>query len=806
MELKEFIKERGEKFLISNSPEWENALLNLLAKDAYASFGVRALSLYDILKDFYLINIGEAKDILTEDESIIFIKEILNSIDLKHFKEELQSASLYSEILSILIKLRLSDCENLSNETLPSKEISRIYTAYDECLKRLNKYDLRRLIDKISPKDLKGHYAIFKDTLLHHREREFIKLIPNLKELDSMGGEHPKGVFASSNLPSPFTNQNLRFMTYESKEEEVRGVIEEIKGRYSPQEVEIRYFDSSYDTIIEGMSLAYGIDIKIEGVRSPHLSEFKRLIDLFKRLSIYNFNKSDMMALIHLFNIEIDGDFDFGRGRENFKTLSEFYRHLSELVPSDLSREVLYKDYLWCLIDFIKKYIHLDLYPLEKIYYSKEAERKMSYQEIFSEIEAIPSPSPLIHCEYPFIIASPITEYLPFRRKFIFILGMHSEVIILDESPILDDHELSLFSKNIMDTMIESDFIKYHIERLFIMSKGNLFLSYPQKSLKEDLKHSPNILWRKLNGTPKEVPYLTKKYFYKKDFTWTPLDREDEEKVIAFIKQYQFSQTSLKDLINCPQCFYYKRILGMRVEDEKEADFLDPLNKGNLVHKVLERAVLSEADKEQFNKILNDEIEVFYKLNPPNITHLAKRDIDKIKNSLNDYYDSHLSPYIKDFKNWRVEEIYRERLNTGNFIINFIAKMDRVEYGDKIKVVDYKTGSPKNLKQSARMGSLIQDSLYALLLGENTLSSYHFPLAEEKEMVWERGVSNPKELLKTIDNYLSLIKIYGFFPKEKLISPPEGFETLKIDEEEAMDSHRFLNTFHICGVNNEDTR
>ncbi len=238
----------------------------------------------------------------------------------------------------------------------------------------------------------------------------------------------------------------------------------------------------------------------------------------------------------------------------------------------------------------------------------------------------------------------------------------------------------------------------------------------------------------------------------------------------------QVSATTLEKFFACPYANFGQNLLKLK---EEVTENLKSSDLGSLLHNVTENYVKqidSVTNKETSDKLVeNICLNVFnegaykdYQDNPEH-NYLFTRLLKEGKRVCYAIYNSFTS---SSFKKFLVEEPFNDncekfkaiKLNAKNGTYKVQGKVDRVDlFNDKIRVIDYKTGSIKAQDEYFYTGNKLQLYLYmnAFLTDEfKPAGAYYFPVhdsfseAGEKNYVMQGKTVNTEEIINATDNNL----------------------------------------------------
>ncbi len=199
------------------------------------------------------------------------------------------------------------------------------------------------------------------------------------------------------------------------------------------------------------------------------------------------------------------------------------------------------------------------------------------------------------------------------------------------------------------------------------------------------------------------------------------------------LREKTLSASRLETYAVCPLRYFYRYVLGLQIHPEPERVFqLDPAEKGNLMHAVLEQVLsrgvkegwLKARDQEKGRAVLAEETQkvfkTFEKEGLPGSPALwqwsqfnVSRDLEKALKKVLDDKNWIPADFEKGFgRSGQPEVVFQ----TPKAVFRLEGWMDRVDLspdGKKLRVVDYKSGSNLDFKEdSVKAGTKIQMPLY----------------------------------------------------------------------------------------------
>ena len=184
------------------------------------------------------------------------------------------------------------------------------------------------------------------------------------------------------------------------------------------------------------------------------------------------------------------------------------------------------------------------------------------------------------------------------------------------------------------------------------------------------------------------------------------------------------SASAINGYINCPMQFYFQRVQGFN-NDNNESDFMDAATLGTIVHNSLQSFYYPKTITDKKPRIITTEMIDDFKKNHLNTTvireinkvHLNKPD-DQLDTPLNGdafilqetihtfinkalEYDKQLIAEQGPITVLECEEPHKADIDIQGTKFNFSFTIDRLDkVGDKLRIVDYKTGKDSTLFKS----------------------------------------------------------------------------------------------------------
>ena len=248
--------------------------------------------------------------------------------------------------------------------------------------------------------------------------------------------------------------------------------------------------------------------------------------------------------------------------------------------------------------------------------------------------------------------------------------------------------------------------------------------------------------------------------------------------------QYPLSPSALEDWATCPYKFFLSRILRLSSPSDTEEGEISSLNRGSLVHRILERFVNERGSTEE--KLLELAHEEFGSAEERGITgHHLLWEIERrrILDALKTFYRQDVE-WLGGATAESVAELdFGSESEIGSVVVSveglgdvsFRGKIDRVDVRDgEVRVRDFKTGNPdsyqgKNPKRTVANGRAMQLPIYleaarSMHPDKPITASYCFPLADkDNHDVAPYTAENEEEFLTTLGLIIGMSR-EGTFP------------------------------------------
>lgn len=243
-----------------------------------------------------------------------------------------------------------------------------------------------------------------------------------------------------------------------------------------------------------------------------------------------------------------------------------------------------------------------------------------------------------------------------------------------------------------------------------------------------------------------------------------------------------YSASSFETLAKCPFRFFITKALNTSDKKENDdIDFVTALDRGSIIHEVLEKEGLDKFDPDNLSMLVNEKIsELIHTGVIPSETSGVLNKIE-IMDLLQTAVALHKQKMEAGYSLYSVEEKIEGSFETAHGPINIRGKIDRIDVSNesKFSIVDYKTGKYEPKSDFFDFGKRLQLGLYAILLEEklNITSLEYWYLRKNPKELFERISLNDEEMLNikhTVSEIISVISTGVVAPRNYSFSQRRG--------------------------------
>jgi len=288
------------------------------------------------------------------------------------------------------------------------------------------------------------------------------------------------------------------------------------------------------------------------------------------------------------------------------------------------------------------------------------------------------------------------TRNLTFDR--VFLLDMNEEVIpdTRKEETLLPFRVRQSLG---LPTYLDRDKLSaYYFETLWRGAK-EVHLFSIENDEKERSRFVERLLWerQKKDRVKESGPYFKSVQYQLNLENRVPGEIGKSGEMVRFLRDHEFSATSLDTYLSCPLQFYYQYVLRIdRREEITEA--IERADIGKFVHLVLSRffekrkgSLLREKDVDpvEMSRLIDTLFEDEYGKDPVGAAYLLK---GQVKAHLEDFLQRYTIPLLKDHPVTVLHVEHSIKIRKNSFVLK--GRLDQVEErGKKTFIIDYKTSS-----------------------------------------------------------------------------------------------------------------
>lgn len=757
-ELKDFASENllHEKLFIVSGITVGRQMVNRMAREGHSSINLKIATLQGLafeIAEEHILN----KEILVIDNVLgnNLILSILKDLSEDEgenffFREHLIDAKTAEEVYRVILELKYSGLEDFPE----IKNLDKIYKEYKARLKDLNGKDYCDIISLATDleelekyKDMKiavasniEFFNIEKKLFESLTEKSCTRIIMPVSSIDNK----PKNYYYKDETSTGIIeNKKMIFKDEYGTRNEINYIIEDIKKkRIKLDNVVIAYTNSKYANLINiefeknDIPITFGEGL---GIKSSSTYRFMETIinwsnDYFnvnkiRSIFVNGDVKLDFKGKVHFSGQELFRELlelHIGFGRENYiKRLSasnrgqvlwlrEFFEDLFLTIPED--DYVNIKHYIPRLINLIRKYVrNLNKFDgaakieiLKTLKTIEDIHMEVSRTEFFDIVINYIEGSRILRTQPQpgHVFASNFKHCGYSGRENLYLIGMDSNSLSnkLIESPILLDFNRWEISEDLSSAKDVYDYKKYKIRELLTADFKNITLIYSNFNTIDVKDKSPSQIYIELKA----------KYEIEDN------NKENREYEL-YGRDLVSSVTALETLAECSRKAYFKYKLGLEPREEVEIlvhRWLNPLDKGRAVHKVLNAYFDSEGQEDleelvdfQCRKIREKVVcvlEDVYIREKQEILEICENIIDTVEKDKEwEILVNELSFGSSRMKKNKVfGTLPIQKIDVMGLELDVSGSIDRVDVNREnpnlFRIVDYKTGNINNFEKKLR--------------------------------------------------------------------------------------------------------
>ncbi|AEE14647.1 hypothetical protein Thena_1018 [Thermodesulfobium narugense DSM 14796] len=486
------------------------------------------------------------------------------------------------------------------------------------------------------------------------------------------------------------------------------------------------------------------------------LSEFERNSEIFK----------EVLDAIKSFDVKINSEDNFTSSLSEF--LIEIHNKVIKLFlniknfPDFIQRAVDLLDYI-----SIKSLGHLNLYGNNFFRYAyetlfdlystrishakfKNLNQYFNLLKFFMQSSRIPFSSSILDGIQ--ILGALETRNINFDR--VFYLDISD-----DKLPNVNKEELFLTQdiRRILDlpTIKEREELQRTNFINLINSAKEVYFFYSNSDSRTISRFVENIVWdlQKIRGSI-EMPIDSKGINFQASFAQeNPVPIEKNDDIIKFLKDFEFSPTSIDRYLRCPLSFYFAYVLNLKEHKEIEED-ISSIEIGNIVHEILHFYFKKWLNVEFINVDFDNELKEIYKILDIKFQEIESKEVLLQKEQCRLALRNVLEKNIKELNSMKIlflEKEFTTKLSFNELKVRLVGRVDRIhKLKDEYFLIDYKTGVSK-IPKSNFLPTLENRNLWFENIRSFQLPFYIFLFEEFKKINFEQIIAGTWSL-KNIDD------------------------------------------------------
>ncbi len=276
----------------------------------------------------------------------------------------------------------------------------------------------------------------------------------------------------------------------------------------------------------------------------------------------------------------------------------------------------------------------------------------------------------------------------------------------------------------------EEEIQRYQFRRLISGAK-NVCLIYQERVDKEKSRFIEELIWEKQKQFNSFDVLSVLRGGFKVKILPKRLEIKKNSDITAFLRQYDYSASSINTYLHCPLRFYYQYVLGLR---EKESLLEEPegADIGTFVHELLaqefarfigKKPCIDKKFKEEFLSALDKKFADEFEKKMKSDAFLIKEILDV---KMRGFLDKEEERDVR--KIFCLEETFKAKIELDSGSFKFKAIVDRIDLlRDEIRlIIDYKTGNtdimPETDIEKIELSGFDRQGL------KNTVKSFQLPL------------------------------------------------------------------------------
>ena len=274
----------------------------------------------------------------------------------------------------------------------------------------------------------------------------------------------------------------------------------------------------------------------------------------------------------------------------------------------------------------------------------------------------------------------------------------------------------------------EEEIQRYQFRRL-ISSAKNVYLVYQERDDKEKSRFIEELIWEKQKKLNSLEAFSIPRASFRVRVLPRRLAIKKSPDILKFLKEREYSPSSINTYLSCPLRFYYQYVLGI---EEKEDLLGEPegVDIGTFIHELLEetfakfigrKPLITAKFRDYFFAALDKKFEDEFQKKMKGDAFLIK---EILRYRLERFLDNEKERDVREII--ALEKTFEDRIKLADGYFKFKAIVDRLDRlsDDSLLIIDYKTGSIDMPADITR----IEEAGFSREALKNTVKSFQLPL------------------------------------------------------------------------------
>lgn len=326
----------------------------------------------------------------------------------------------------------------------------------------------------------------------------------------------------------------------------------------------------------------------------------------------------------------------------------------------------------------------------------------------------------------------------------------------------------------------EEEIQRYQFMRLLSGAK-EVRLVYQQSDEREKSRFIEELIWQRQKREKRLDVLPALRAGFRVGVLPKKLRIQKDAKMLKFLREREYSASSMNTYLHCPLRFYYQYVLGLKEKDDL-LDEPEGADIGTFIHELLFQAFsrfvgkaprINERFRKDFLRLMDEKFSEEFQRKMKSDSFLVR---EILSFRLGRFLDNEAGRDVDEIL--CLEKVFRSRIRVNGAEIRFKAIVDRIDLlsDATVLVVDYKTGSQDIMPQAAER---VESAGFARQALKNTLKSFQLPLylymIDSEEKYAGRKTDACLYTIKDLDKDFGLNRLLN--KQERLAEKPDIMNT-----------------------------